>query len=145
MAPLADVRGLLLHRCASVLAGVDTTFAGPSTLLVVDGQIPPEVQLARRFGAAVRAEVGLQCTHILVPPTLLAEGTLLCERTNQLLRQARAHKRLGVIKVVDARWLLDSVSRWERLDETDYELQLECLVQPTHLLARAVPTANPYR
>ena len=92
----------------------------------------------------MRAEVGLQCTHILVPPTLLAEGSLLCERTNQLLRQARAHKRLETLKVVDARWLLDCVSRWERLDETDYELQLECLVQPSHTLTPAVPTGNPY-
>ena len=142
--PVADVRDLLFSQCRCILEGVDCTFAGPVSLLHIDGQVPPEVQLARRFGAAVRAEVGLQCTHILVPPTLLAEGSLLCERTNQLLRQARAHRRLGLIKVVDARWLLDCVSRWERLDETDYELQLECLVQPLHTLTRTVPTANPF-
>ena len=144
IAPGADVRDLLLAQSASILSGIDCTFAGPSALLVIDGMVPPEVQLARRYGAAVRAEVGLQCTHILVPPTLLAEGSLLCERTNQLLRQARAHKRLETLKVVDARWLLDCVSRWERLDETDYELQLECLVQPSHTLTPAVPTGNPY-
>ena len=142
--PCADVRDLLLAQCAGILKGVDCTFAGPASLLLVEGAVPPEVQLARRFGAAVRAEIGLQCTHILVPPALLQDGAILCERTNQLLRQARAHKRLGDIAVVDARWLLDCVSRWQRVEETDYTLDLSCLVQPMHIVARSVPTGNPY-
>ena len=55
--PAADVRELLLAQCGRLLSGVACTFVGPSSLLFVDGVVPPEVQLARRCGAAVYAEV----------------------------------------------------------------------------------------
>ena len=168
----ADVRELLLERCEKILEGVDCTFAGPSSLLVVDGLVPPEVQLARRFGATIRSEVrslasprravgsiphvaivpcavptcrpplplltssprrvpsqvGPACTHLIVPPALLTEGTLACGRTDSLLRQWREHR--CELHVVDARWLLDCVSRWQRLPEEEYTLPLECLTLP---------------
>jgi len=142
----ADVRELLLSRCGSVLEGVDCTFAGPTSLLLIEGAAPPEVQLARRCGAVFHAEISPSCTHILVPPAHLAEGTLHCERTVQLLRQAHALGLLDRLDVVDARWLLDSVSTWQRLPEDDYRLPTECLALPTRPLARhaaPVPARKP--
>jgi len=128
---LADVRELLLAQCKSILVGIDCTFAGPSPLLVIEGVVPPEVQLARRFGAKVCSEVVPSCTHLLVPPVLLAEGRLHCERTDHLVRQAQSHRR--PLQIVDARWLLDCVSRWQRLPEADYLLPIECLTHPVNL------------
>ena len=66
-----DVRELLGALCAPVLAGVECVFSGPSPLLLCDGKEPPEVQLARRFGVSLRAELSAQTTHLLVPPALL--------------------------------------------------------------------------
>jgi len=60
--PAADVRELLLAQCGRLLSGVACTFVGPSSLLFVDGVVPPEVQLARRCGAAVYAEVSPSST-----------------------------------------------------------------------------------
>ena len=99
----ADVRDLLRAQCEAILAGVECVFAGPSSLLMVDGATPPEVELARRFGALVHAELVPSSTHILVPPALLAEGTLQCERTGWLLRQMEAHRLRGRVQLVDAR------------------------------------------
>ena len=140
-----DVRDLLLTQCSDILGNVDCAFVGPSDLLVVDGVAPPEVQLARRFGANIRGEVSATCTHLLVPPALLAEGTLICERTEQLVNQARSHSLEPSVHVVDARWLLDCVSKWQRLPEADYELPFEVLEQPlVPTLAQVVPTSNPW-
>jgi hypothetical protein len=71
---------------------------------------------------------------MLLMPALLAEGSVHCERTRQLLRQAQAHKLLPTLKLLDARWLLDSISHWRRLPEEDYVLPLECLA-----LSRPLP------
>jgi len=140
------VRDLLRAQCEAILAGVECVFAGPSSLLMVDGATPPEVELARRFGALVHAELVPSSTHILVPPALLAEGTLQCERTGWLLRQMEAHRLRGRVQLVDARWLLDCVSRWQRLPESDYTLPLDCLANPFHhiTLSSHLPTTNPY-
>ena len=82
---------------------------------------------------------------MLVPPALLAEGTLICERTEQLVNQARSHSLEPSVHVVDARWLLDCVSKWQRLPEADYELPFEVLEQPlVPTLAQVVPTSNPW-
>lgn len=140
----ADVRDLLLDQCATILAGVHCTFLGPSDLLLVDGIVPPEVTLARRFGACISTEITTSCTHLLVPPALLAEGTLLCERTDGLVQQIYSANLESDVHVVDARWLLDSVSRWQRLAEDDYSLPMEILLQPLTTLAPTVPTTNPW-
>ena len=76
---------------------------------------------------AIPPQVLPSATPLLVPPALLAEGSVHCERTRQLLRQAQAHKLLPTLKLLDARWLLDSISHWRRLPEEDYVLPLECL------------------
>ena len=99
----ADVRDLLLDQCATILAGVHCTFLGPSDLLLVDGIVPPEVTLARRFGACISTEITTSCTHLLVPPALLAEGTLLCERTDGLVQQIYSANLESDVHVVDAR------------------------------------------
>ena len=140
----ADVRDLLLGQCSKILGNVVCAFAGPADLLLVDGVAPPEVQLARRCGADVCGDVGPSCTHLLVPPALLAEGSVLCLRTDALVSQVHQHRLENNLRVVDARWLIDCVSRWERLSEEDYELPLEILTQPLHALAATVPTTNPW-
>ena len=52
---------------------------------------PHQVQLARRFGVTLRAELAPTTTHLLVPPALLtAEGGVRCERTQRLQQRAEA-------------------------------------------------------
>ena len=141
----ADVRELLHAQCLGVLGGIECVFAGPASLLLVDGGVPPEVQLARRFGVAITAEARPSTTHVLVPPALLVEGSLLCERTSMLLAdlQALFGPDLRGVHIVDARWLLDCVSKWGRLAEAEYSLPQACLSLPLHDFARAVPVGEP--
>ena len=121
-----DVRQLLTCECEGLLAGVDACFLGGSSML--DDGTPPEVALARRFGATIRPDAGDATTHLLVPPALLSDGRLRrCERTAELLGCAGAVERGTALHLVDARWLLDSVAKWERLEEAAYLIALSCL------------------
>ena len=123
-----DVRELLSGRCAPVLGGVDCVITGPSALLLAEGRVPPEVQLARRFGVTLRAELAPTSTHLLVPPSLLGDiatnGSRACERTQLLLQQAHDLGLLDKLQLVDLRWLLDSLAQWRRLPEEDYAIAM---------------------
>ena len=123
-----DVRELLSGRCAPVLGGVDCVITGPSALLLAEGRVPPEVQLARRFGVTLRAELAPTSTHLLVPPSLLGDlatnGGRTCERTQMLLQQAHDLGLLDRLQLVDLRWLLDSLAQWRRLPEEDYAITM---------------------
>ena len=138
-----DVRPILASLCAPVLGGVDCAFLGGSHLLLAAGRVPPEVTLAERFGAILRAEVCATTTHLLVPPSILVPAAASapsfadgfapiapCERTHALLEQARALGLLGSVEIVDSRWLLDSLSRWARQPEAPYRLPLEAVQAP---------------
>ncbi|KAL3905540.1 MAG: hypothetical protein SGPRY_010875 [Prymnesium sp.] len=83
-----DARILLQSMCQNVLNGVCCVFAGPTDLLTVDDVVPPEVELAQRFGATFCSEVEPSVTHLLVPASTITE-LVTCERTSLLLTQAR--------------------------------------------------------
>ena len=135
-----DVRPILASLCAPVLGGVGSL--GGSHLLLAAGRVPPEVTLAERFGAILRAEVRDDDAPPRAAVDARAGGGLPpsfadgfapiapCERTHALLEQARALGLLGSVETVDSRWLLDSLSRWARQPEAPYRLPLEAVQTP---------------
>eukprot|EP00327_Prymnesium_parvum_P049950 CAMPEP_0205897174 /NCGR_PEP_ID=MMETSP1083-20121108/25350_1 /ASSEMBLY_ACC=CAM_ASM_000430 /TAXON_ID=97485 /ORGANISM="Prymnesium parvum, Strain Texoma1" /LENGTH=168 /DNA_ID=CAMNT_0053262303 /DNA_START=15 /DNA_END=518 /DNA_ORIENTATION=+ len=109
--------------CETVLEGVCCTFAGPTDFLTVDGVLPPEVMLAQRFGATFSSEIEPCVTHLLIPASSMSE-LVACERTSVLLSQAHSLGLLPKLRVLDARWLLDSIALCEKLPEEEYHILL---------------------
>ena len=54
-----------------------------------------------------------------------AQALLRCRRTQALLAKARGLGLADTLELVDLRWLLESVSHWQRLPERDFRLPEE--------------------
>lgn len=90
------------------------------TCIVLSGLVPLGVDILRSeiglqassFGAQVLAKVSRKVTHLVVS----------ANRTRtQKVRQAT---RYPLIKIVNQQWLADSMSRWEKVDETPYLIDI---------------------
>ncbi len=94
------------------------TLAG--TIIVLSGLVPLGTDIMRSeivqqtlaFGSQVQARVSRKLTHLVVS----ANRT----RTHKV-RQAAKYPH---IKIVNQQWLLDSMSRWEKMDETPYLINI---------------------
>jgi len=102
---LDELKGVVFQGLTIVLSG-----------LVPLGQDIYESDIAKlvmSFGADLQTKVSRRVTHLIVSTERL--GT-------QKLKEAST---IASIKIVNHHWLFDCVSRWERLDETPYLINLE--------------------
>ncbi|GAB5593195.1 CTD phosphatase Fcp1 [Umbelopsis nana] len=104
---LPDVTTLLPNLKANVLQGTMLLFSSVIPL----GQDPQQSdiwRLATSFGAQCTPELTGRVTHVVAGKA----GT-------QKVNAARKHANIHIVRV---EWLLDSTSKWERLDESQYLL-----------------------
>ena len=110
---IPDVKNIMPSIKTRVLSGVVIVFSGVVPL-GLDVQNSDIALWARNFGARVEADIsGRRTTHLIAAKN----------RTAKVRKAVRLGK--GRIKVVNTRWLMDCVSRWERLDESDYLLNTD--------------------
>ncbi|KAH8547760.1 TFIIF-interacting CTD phosphatase [Umbelopsis sp. PMI_123] len=104
---MPDVTTLLPNMKADVLKGTVLLFSSVIPL----GQDPQQSdiwRLAVSFGAQCTPELTGRVTHVVAGKA----GT-------QKVNAARKHANINIVRV---EWLLDSTSKWERLDESQYLL-----------------------
>lgn len=108
-----DVKTIMPAIKRRVLAGVMLVFSGVIPL-GVDTQSSDIAFWARSFGAIVQDKISIKrssrTTHIIAARSRTAK-----------VRQAIRYN----VKVVGIQWLMDSIVRWERQDETPYLLKTE--------------------
>jgi RNA polymerase II subunit A-like phosphatase len=90
------------------------------TSIVLSGLVPLGVDVLRSeiaiqsisFGAQIHTKISRKVTHLVVA----------ANRTRtQKVRQATSYPH---IKIVNQQWLVDSMSRWEKVDETPYLINI---------------------
>jgi RNA polymerase II subunit A-like phosphatase len=104
---MPDVTSLLPNLKANVLEGTVLLFSSVIPL----GQDPQQSdiwRLAVSFGAQCTPELTGRVTHVVAGKA----GT-------QKVNAARKHAHIHIVRI---EWLLDSTSKWERLDENQYLL-----------------------
>ena len=107
---IPDVKSIMPSIKARVLSGLVIVFSGvvPLGTDVIQSDI---AMWARNFGAKVEENISnRRTTHLIAAKN----------RTAKVRKAVRVGK--GRIKVVNTRWLMDCVSQWERLDESNYLL-----------------------
>ena len=109
LAMVPDMKVLLPQVKRTVLSGVTIVFSGVKPLHVDILQFDQAI-LARNFGARVEQRVNRRTTHVVAGNS----------RTN---KAKAAFKRN--IKVVSSQWIKDSITQWEKLDETSYLMQYD--------------------
>lgn len=109
---LPDVKDVMSSLKQEVLGDVSAVFSGvvPLDTPVKESDL---VVWAMTFGLTVRENLRKSTTHLVAAKTGTAKVKLA-------LRQGR-----GKIKVVNTQWLMDSILRWKKQDETNYMLHSE--------------------
>lgn len=113
----ADLR--VVPDIAHVMPGLKAKVLGGTTL-VMSGLVPLSTDLMRSevalqassFGAELQTKVSRKVTHLVVPTVK--------SRTHKVRQAARYPN----IKIVTYQWLADSISKWQRQDETQYLVEL---------------------
>ncbi|KAJ2816198.1 CTD phosphatase Fcp1, partial [Coemansia sp. 'formosensis'] len=115
--PLPDVAQLLASKRRQVLSGVTIVFT--AAFPINQGAPPPHKndlwQWAKSFGAQCELEVNEYTTHVVAGKP----GTEKVHSARRMRGNNGTGGRLPPI-VVKTNWLLDSIGRWESLDETLY-------------------------
>jgi RNA polymerase II subunit A-like phosphatase len=112
LALVPDIKKLMPQMKLRVLEGVVLVFSGVIPLHL-DWQTNDITLWARNFGAKVERDVGRRTTHVVAARNRTA-------KVRQALRRGK-----GKIKVVSPAWLMGSIARWQRLDESDYLLSID--------------------
>ena len=112
LAMVPDIKTVMPRIKHSVLDGVVIVFSGVVPL-GMDVQSSDIALWAKSFGAQVDEDIGKMTTHLIAARNRTAK-----------VRQA-AKRGKGRIKVVWPQWLMNSISRWERLDELPYLINID--------------------
>lgn len=112
LAMVPDVKILMPRIKRSVLDGVVIVLSGVVPL-GMDIQSSDIALWAKSFGAQIDEDIGKRTTHLIAARNRTAK-----------VRQA-AKRGKGRIKVVWPQWLMDSISRWERLNELPYLINID--------------------
>ena len=107
-----DVKEIMPKIKASVFQG-DVFVFSSMVPLGYDIQSSDIASWAKNFGAKVEESISRRTTHLIAAKARTAK-----------CRQA-AKKGKGRIKIVNPRWLIDSVTRWEKIDERQYLLDVD--------------------
>lgn len=107
-----DIKTILPAVKSKVLGGTVIVFTGVVPL-GVDIRYTDTAILAQSFGARIEDDVTKHTTHLVA-----------ARNRTQKVRAALRQKK-GKVKIVTKEWLDDSVSSWEKFDETPYLLDLE--------------------
>lgn len=108
-----DIKTIMPSIKARVLKDVVIVFSGVVPL-GTEVQSSDIALWAKSFGARVQEEVSRRTTtHLIAARNRTA-------KVRQAVRRGR-----GKIKIVNTRWLMDSMSQWRRLDETPYLLKTD--------------------
>ena len=109
IALVPDVKAILPQVKRTVLAGVVVVFSG-IVPLGVDIQTSELAVLAKTYGARVEERVTRRITHVVAAKPRTAKT-----------KQAEARKK----KVVNPRWLTDSITQWQKLEELPYIMRYD--------------------
>ncbi|MCJ1437167.1 Carboxy-terminal domain (CTD) phosphatase [Xylographa pallens] len=110
---IPDIKTIMPAIKARVLAKVVIVFSGVVPL-GIDIQSSDIALWAKSFGAKVEEDVSRRSTtHVIAARNRTA-------KVRQAVRRGR-----GRIKIVNTRWLMDSISRWARQEETPYLLKTD--------------------
>ena len=112
LAMVPDVKTVMPRIKRSVLDGVVIVLSGVVPL-GMDIQTSDIALWAKSFGAQVDEDIGKRTTHLIAARN----------RTAKVRQAARGGK--GRIKVVWPQWLMDSISRWEKVEETHYLINID--------------------
>ncbi|MCJ1293802.1 Carboxy-terminal domain (CTD) phosphatase [Xylographa carneopallida] len=108
-----DIKIIMPAIKARVLAKVVIVFSGVVPL-GIDIQSSDIALWAKSFGAKVEEDVSRRSTtHVIAARNRTA-------KVRQAVRRGR-----GRIKIVNTKWLMDSISRWSRQEETPYFLKTD--------------------
>ncbi|MCJ1285032.1 Carboxy-terminal domain (CTD) phosphatase [Xylographa opegraphella] len=108
-----DIKTIMPAIKARVLAKVVIVFSGVVPL-GIDIQSSDIALWAKSFGAKVEENVSRRSTtHVIAARNRTA-------KVRQAIRRGR-----GRIKIVNTKWLMDSISRWARQEETPYLLKTD--------------------
>ncbi|MCJ1244577.1 Carboxy-terminal domain (CTD) phosphatase [Trapelia coarctata] len=119
--PTASLDLDLVPDIKSIMPAIKTRVLN-NVVIVLSGVVPlgTEVQSsdialwAKSFGAKVEEEVSRRTTTHLI-----------AARNRTAKVRAAVRRGRGKIKIVNTKWLLDSVSQWKKLDETPYLLKTD--------------------
>ncbi|MCJ1320671.1 Carboxy-terminal domain (CTD) phosphatase [Xylographa vitiligo] len=110
---IPDIKIIMPAIKARVLAKVVIVFSGVVPL-GIDIQSSDIALWAKSFGAKVEEDVSRRSTtHVIAARNRTA-------KVRQAVRRGR-----GRIKIVNTKWLMDSISRWARQEETPYLLKTD--------------------
>ncbi|KAJ1957307.1 CTD phosphatase Fcp1 [Linderina pennispora] len=116
--PLPDVTTLLPRMKNSVLKGITLVFS--AVIPIHPGAPPPEKsdlwRWAEQFGARCETDVSKRTTHMVAGK----RDTAKVHKARRLKNSKSGNMRKHPPIVVTVAWLLDSMSQWTRLDETQY-------------------------
>ncbi|ORY13302.1 hypothetical protein BCR34DRAFT_481242 [Clohesyomyces aquaticus] len=106
-----DVKVLMPRMKREVLGGCTVVFSGIIPL-GLDVQFSDFALWIKSFGAEVSLNVTRQTTHVIANPD---------RKTTKVKRAARYPH----IKIVNADWMFQCCTRWERVDETPYLIEVD--------------------
>ncbi|KAJ1917409.1 CTD phosphatase Fcp1 [Mycoemilia scoparia] len=134
---LPDITSILSILKNSVLLGTHIVFS--AIIPINPGAQTPENsdiwRWATEFGAKCYAEVTERTTHVVT-------GRPGTEKVHQARRMNKKRPPTKQIKIVPISWLLNSISRWVRLDETPYLLYPSKTVTTTTTTDGATPSES---
>jgi RNA polymerase II subunit A-like phosphatase len=109
---IPDVKSIMPSIKMRVLDGVVIVFSGVVPL-GIDVQSSDVALWAKSFGAKVSDKVTKRTTHLIA-----------ARNRTQKVRQAAMWGQ-NKIKIVGTQWLMDSIVRWEKLDEEPYKMKTD--------------------
>lgn len=112
LASVPDVKAMMPSIKKTVLDGVIIVLSGVVPI-GWDIQNSDLAMWAKSFGAQVEEEVTRKTTHLIAARNRTA-------KVRQALKRGK-----GRVKIVGPQWLVDSLTQWTRLDETNYLLDVE--------------------
>ena len=112
LAMVPDIKTVMPRIKRSVLDGAVIVLSGVVPL-GMDVQTSDIALWAKSFGAQVDEDIGKRTTHLIAARNRTAK-----------VRQA-AKRGKGRIRVVWPQWLMDSISRWEKQNETPYLINID--------------------
>lgn len=109
LAVIPDIKVMLPQIKRTVLSNVIIVFSGVKPMHI-DPLLFEQAILARQFGAQVEQRINKRTTHLVAGNT-------------RTLKAKEAFRRN--IKVVNIRWVIDSIVQWKKLDETPYMMNYD--------------------
>jgi RNA polymerase II subunit A-like phosphatase len=126
----ADLK--LVPDIADVMPGLKSKILA-GTHIVLSGLVPLGIDVERSeiglqaisFGAQIQTKISRKVTHVVVSPN---------RTRTQKVRQALEYPH---IKIVSQQWLMDSMSKWQKEDETPHLVSLRTYPQPVFVSNQA--------